>query len=895
VTVLEMPPLRSQPSPLFSRALYQLLNTNRNMYNSDLIDDFLEEVPWIETQINVRTDIGEARTRRLPSRTVHYRVHGNTVFNNIRFPRRADTCPEWDEARELHFPLKVYAAEIGTTWLAKSGSLRVVFDVDHVWGHANGLSEGEVQKIDRAVEGIEYAELRRSTSGAGRHIHLLLSGIQVANHTEHAALARALLGKLCADAGLDFAPQVDCCGGNTWFWSRRATNENRGFELLKPATRRLTAAELPANWKDHIEVVSRKRSRIRVHGLATGADEDTWAELASGYSKVKPDEEHKRILDAYAQSGYGLSHNPDVGCYYMHTKGLEEVHRELGLKGYFITESEGTDPLTANCYVFLRSNGMFYVVRFKTQQEHVSWGRTANGERCCSYNCPMDLKTACQAVGGVWMGDKGVTCHEFTKAKELARMFGFDLPPLNPERPVTFHYLNAQTIAAETRQLNGETPAGWGIAYRKLLVTFDVEPPAAPQHDFDSVARHVVTAERENAGWLMRADDGIWNWEPKDTVKDRVAEQFGISRSDLTQAMGKIAGSPYRLVNEPFQPEFLPGRRWNKFGAQLDVAPTYGNHHPHYDLIFTHAGRGLDDAVHDDPWCKRHGVQDGSDFLMIWAALMIRVPKQHLPLLYFYSDERDNGKSAIYKALGLLFAQGYVEGVRMLNEPFNKMLAGAVLIYLDEEKVEARHAQKVKLYIDSDRVSIRMMRTDSFMFDNFTHWIACYNLKDGLPVENRDERIIMIHVPPLFDDEKLDWRKEMRPALKAERSDFLGTLMTREIPSSGGRLYLPLLSTQLKQEVMAASADAAAATATCDREELLARVVEVMQEKRIFCDKSRKLLKLLGPGSWEGSPNHLRQYLREIEAPLLEQGIQLDLSNTRRIGIEVVSRGNGSV
>ena len=80
-----------------------------------------------------------------------------------------------------------------------------------------------------------------------------------------------------------------------------------------------------------------------------------------------------------------------------------------------------------------------------------------------------------------------------------------------------------------------------------------------------------------------------------------------------------------------------------------------------------------------------------------------------------------------------------------------------------------------------------MMRTDSFMFANRTHWIAAYNFKDGVPVENGDERVIMIHVPVLFDDEKDDWDEVMCPALETERSDFLGALWQMELPPSAGR------------------------------------------------------------------------------------------------------------
>ena len=121
--------------------------------------------------------------------------------------------------------------------------------------------------------------------------------------------------------------------------------------------------------------------------------------------------------------------------------------------------------------------------------------------------------------------------------------------------------------------------------------------------------RHVVTAEKENAGYLMRADNGEWLFEPKGTAEDRLAYRFGLSSAEIKDAMGQIAGNPYVLVNEPFQPEFPGGRTWNKFGAQLAVAPTYGGKHEHYDKILRHIGRGLDDAVQERSVVptQRHG------------------------------------------------------------------------------------------------------------------------------------------------------------------------------------------------------------------------------------------------------------------------------------------------
>jgi hypothetical protein len=265
---------------------------------------------------------------------------------------------------------------------------------------------------------------------------------------------------------------------------------------------------------------------------------------------------------------------------------------------------------------------------------------------------------------------------------------------------------------------------------------------------------------------------------------------------------------------------------------------------------------------------------------------MFQRPTQLLPMLYFFSPERDNGKSAFHRALGLLFAHGYLEGTRMLNEQFNKLMAGAVLVYLDEEKVTGKAAQKVKQYIEFGNIPVRMMRTDTFQFPNTSHWIACYNYHDGVPVEDGDERIIMAQIPVLYDDEKLQWNDEMRPALEDEKSDFLGTVMTMDLPPAATRLYLPVLATDLKRQVM--EADAKRDKPSCNLDDLFSRVVEILQARESFAGRSRELQEALGEGSWSASPNHLRRYLRNIEDRLQELGITLDLSDERQI---VIRRG----
>ena len=46
----------------------------------------------------------------------------------------------------------------------------------------------------------------------------------------------------------------------------------------------------------------------------------------------------------------------------------------------------------------------------------------------------------------------------------------------------------------------------------------------------------------------------------------------------------------------------------------------------------------------------------------------------------------------------------------------------------------------------------------------FLDWAAAYNFANGVPVEDGDERIIMIEVPTLYDEDKFDWKLTMQPA-----------------------------------------------------------------------------------------------------------------------------------
>ena len=108
-----------------------------------------------------------------------------------------------------------------------------------------------------------------------------------------------------------------------WIWHRKMTAENHGLTLIKPATKVLAVADLPANWRDHIEVVTRKRRKVRVNEVT---DDDSWTLRGPGFvsRKIIPlDDSHKAQIEALQRSGYTTLWIADHHLLQTHTCALQ--------------------------------------------------------------------------------------------------------------------------------------------------------------------------------------------------------------------------------------------------------------------------------------------------------------------------------------------------------------------------------------------------------------------------------------------------------------------------------------------------------------------------------------------------------------------------------------------
>ena len=255
---------------MVSETLHAFLQARKTPANADLVDRWSRAM---ETQVNVAQGNGEPVAGK---RNTWSNENGTDIWHPIRIPHDADSEPHWRDYPAPYL-LSEHAEGIGMTgwdWQARR-SRRFGFDFDALLGHAKkGLADAELDRVRQAATQLPYVEVRRSTGGIGLHLWACCTaaGIPCENHTVHAAIARCILEMMSRDCHFDFTSQVDCAGGNMWIWHRKMTAANQGLALIKTATQLLSEADLPADWRDHIQV--RKRKKEAAPSAKPAVDDD---------------------------------------------------------------------------------------------------------------------------------------------------------------------------------------------------------------------------------------------------------------------------------------------------------------------------------------------------------------------------------------------------------------------------------------------------------------------------------------------------------------------------------------------------------------------------------------------------------------------------------------------
>jgi hypothetical protein len=804
-------------NPLKTEAIKRFLTAKTHpdlalLYNADM-----------EVQVNVgrdggkRVDAGELKGREYNAWT-----DGTNQWKPFRIPMAANTEPVYDD-KPISFSLEQHAEGIGMTgWDWKNRLSRwVAFDFDAIIGHSDKhskkLTDDELRKVQDVVERLPFVTLRKSTSGKGLHLYIYLEPISTGNHTEHAALARAILSMLSGLTAFDFGSKVDVCGSNMWVWHRKMDESSgEGLKLLKVGTR---LDKVPANWRDHLAVVSKRASKAMpsfVHDIDVNDPDRLFAELTGQRTRIQLECDHQAVIDYLSNNGCTWWWDNDNWMLVTHTVHLKEAHEALRLCGRFDTVATGADRgFDHNCFCFPLRGGAWAVRRYSLgTKEHDSWEQDGNGYTRCFYNREPDLHTLARLNDGVELEKGGYAFRHADSIVKVLTALGIalELPafmssrkgvikPLYKEDKLVVH------IDAEGSD-DGSKMSGWLNEKKLWKRVFKTRIPHTQgeetKTDYDDIIRHVVTTASQDAGWMVKRE-GSWCEEPLVHVKLALTA-MGQEAKDINQIVGAGVMKAWTLVNKPFQPEYPGNREWNRNAAQLAVTPSTDDienlRYPHWTRILRHCGFGLDGAIQSNEWCKSVGINNGAEFLMLWVASLLR--RSNMPMTYLaFHGPQDSGKSIFHEAISqILVTRGVMRADNALQSQsnFNGELANAILCVVEETdlKHDKTAYNRIKDWVTSPEIMIRPLFSQGYMMPNCTHWIQCANELEACPVFPGDTRITLSYVPALKKEDMIP-KETLMVHLRKEAPDFLAALMAMELPSSNDRLAVPTISTESKK------------------------------------------------------------------------------------------------
>lgn len=770
--------------------------------HKDLADLYNE---GMEVQVNAAQDGGERVENEYKGKMWRGYSDGISTWKSFRIPFKANTTPEYTDSN-MTWDLSEHAEAIGMTgWDWKHLRSRwVAFDFDAIVGHSDKhtakLTDQQMQAVMDAATKLDFVTVRRSTGGKGLHLYVFFSPIECKNHTEHAALARAILGHMSALTGFDFNSHVDVCGGNMWVWGRKMLGTN-GLELVKQGS---LLEDIPVNWRDHLSVVSRTRRKNLPQDIDK-ADIDPFDELSSQRPHIPLDETHKKLIDWLKKENALWWWDQDNWMLVTHTMWLKRAHIDLGLRGPYDTLSEGKDLNHQNCFLYPMRKGSWVVRRFgRGVREHGSWSQDQNGWTRCFFNKEPDIPTAAKAYGGIEDQKGGFVFREAEVASRVATMLGVDinLPTYCASRETRLSQHKDGRLVMEMEAKDNDQISGWLRKKDKWIRIFSVA--AADQIEietksYDDILRHVVAAG-EDAGWMIQSD-GTWYNEPLSHVKTMLAAQ-GNDAGEVSAIVGNCIIRPWKYVNKPFEDEYPGDREWNRMGARLMYAPEKDQDnlsYPTWTNVLNHCGSGLDDAIRRDPWFKQNNILSGGDYLKVWIASMIQRPYEPLPYLFFYNKEQNTGKSTFHEAISLLLVRGSVraETALLSQQGFNEELDGSILAVIEEIDLAGNKQayNRIKDWVTAKEIYIHPKGGTPYPVKNTLHWIQCANSHTFCPVFSGDTRITVALVKALEKDIP---KIELLKMLEKEAGAFLTEILSIDLPKPKGRLALPIVETQDK-------------------------------------------------------------------------------------------------
>jgi hypothetical protein len=369
-----------------------------------------------------------------------------------------------------------------------------------------------------------------------------------------------------------------------------------------------------------------------------------------------------------------------------------------------------------------------------------------------------------------------------------------------------------------------------------LGILADQRPVAEIAAEYDDLIRDVVAKDANGIwvgqGWHIKSK--YHGWGRGYTTYEAGIILLAQAIPDPTNLLGHLMHFPWRRTHVPFAPvENRETREWNQAAQYMYQPSAAVGPHPTWDAVLAHCGASLNSDLADGHIA---GITSGADYLLTWAALMLREPSCRLPYLFFWGPQ-NGGKSSYHEALALLMtADGTASADRALTSDKNGELCGRVLVYTEETniaKCPSAYA-RIKDLTTSSTLTIRRMRTDAYATPNFLHFVQTANERDACPIVIGDTRIVVAYVDTLASEIP---KPQLLDRLRAEAPNFMRTIMDLPLPKLEGRLALPVIETGEK-----------AAAQVDSLPPIIHGVIEMMEYTPRWTGNAAKLLAALPSG-----------------------------------------------
>jgi hypothetical protein len=270
--------------------------------------------------------------------------------------------------------------------------------------------------------------------------------------------------------------------------------------------------------------------------------------------------------------------------------------------------------------------------------------------------------------------------------------------------------------------------------------------------------------------------------------------------------------------------------------------------------------------------------------------VMLRMPRRRLPLLFMYSHpEQNTGKSIFHEGVSQLFDDNgftFADKALTLSSGFNAELRGKALCVVEEANIAKSESvyTRLKAWVTGPTMQITPKGKDSFVEDNYSHWVMTANNPDFLPIEPGDTRVVMWEVTP-FEGEEIA-KDDLLRLLRKEAPQFLHLLYSLDISDTAGRHTLPVLVTAEKAERMRQVESVTKFGGLAETPRKLCEAIVAMPKP--FSGSATALDEALGDWCPEVAGRGIKsrtttlgRHLKRIETALKKQGVALTIDTGR--------------